>query len=100
MCQSRKILVRCRSGIIGFFYILVISMLFGCARPVSVPDPVSVGINPAYIFGDRRPGEDTYVIDDSNYIEYLEWKRWQDFQAYQKWRRLQREQVINDAPSD
>ena len=57
-------------------------------------------INPAYIFGDRRPGEDTYVIDDSNYIEYLEWKRWQDFQAYQKWRRLQREQVINDAPSD
>ena len=100
MYQSKKILIHCRSGVIGFFYILVISMFFGCARPGSAPDPVSGGINPAYIFGDRRPGEDTYVIDDSNYIEYLEWKRWQDFQAYQKWRRLQREQTTNDVSSD
>ena len=100
MCHSKKNKTLFRNGIIGSVYAVVIVMLFGCAGFVSTPNLESGGINPAYIFGDRRPGEDTYVIDDSTYIEYLEWKRWQDFQAYQKWRRLQREQVINDAPSD
>jgi len=52
------------------------------------------GINLDYLFGIRRPVEqsNSTLIDDPEYVEYLEWKRWQDFRVYQEWKRSRDEQ--------
>ena len=78
------------------FVLLLILVISGCARLSPIADEGAGGINPDYIFGDRRPGTDTAIIDDADYAEYLEWKQWQDFQAYQKWRNSRGEAVMVD----
>jgi hypothetical protein len=66
--------------------------LGGCAAIPPSLNEAGNGINPRYLFGDRRPGTDASLIDDSDYLEYLEWKRWQVFQSYQEWKGIRREE--------
>ena len=84
------------------FVLIVMLTLTGCAGLSSDSDKVLGGINPDYIFGDRRPGTDTPLVNDADYAEYLEWKQWQDFQAYQKWRSLREEEgeIQGDVDTD
>ena len=97
-------------GTLGWIYkgrrqclvLLLIFVISGCARLSPIADEGAGGINPDYIFGDRRPGTDMPIIDDSDYAEYLEWKQWQDFQAYQKWKNSRGEagSIGSDPDSD
>ena len=75
-----------QKGCTQFFVLTFVLLISGCGALPPISDEATGGINPDYIFGDRRPGADTPIIDDADYAEYLEWKEWQDFQAYQKWR--------------
>lgn len=77
--------------------LIALVILGGCSS-LTPPreDTVTIGgINPRYLFGDRRTvGETTEsLVSDSEYAEYLAWKRWQDFQAYQEWRRLREREI-------
>ena len=74
--------------------LVTIAALGGCAGLAPPSDNVEGGINLDYLFGVRRPAEQTNVslVNDPEYKEYLEWKRWQDFQAYQQWKRRRDEQ--------
>jgi hypothetical protein len=73
--------------------------LGGCAGLAPPTDDAGGGVNLDYLFGVRRPAEqtDASLIDDPKYAEYLEWKRWQDFQAYQEWKRRRDELGISGA---
>ena len=71
-----------------------IAVFGGCAGLTPPSDNGGDGINLDYLFGIRRPAEqsDASLIDDPEYVEYLEWKRWQDFRVYQEWKRSRDEQ--------
>ena len=71
-----------------------IAVFGGCAGLTPPSDNLEGGINLDYLFGIRRPAEqsDASLIDDPEYVEYLEWKRWQDFRVYQEWKRSRDEQ--------
>ena len=71
-----------------------IAVFGGCAGLTPPSDNLGGGINLDYLFGIRRPAEqsDASLIDDPEYVEYLEWKRWQDFRVYQEWKRSRDEQ--------
>ena len=71
-----------------------IAVFAGCAGLTPPPNNLGGGINLDYLFGVRRPAEqsDASLVDDPEYVEYLEWKRWQDFRAYQEWKRSRDEQ--------
>jgi hypothetical protein len=80
-----------------------IAVFGGCAGLTPPSDNEGGGINFDYLFGVRRPAEqsDASLIDDPEYVEYLEWKRWQDFRVYQEWKRSRDEQgKSGDAVSD
>ena len=80
-----------------------IAVLGGCTGLAPPSETTGGGINLEYLFGVRRPAEQTDVslINDPEYVEYLEWKRWQDFQAYQEWKRGRDEQgTSSDAVSN
>ena len=88
MQRNVIILSRLQTRLRHVFVLIVMLTLTGCAGLSSNSDKTLGGINPDYLFGDRRPGTDTLLVNDADYAEYLEWKQWQDFQAYQKWRSL------------
>ena len=85
---------RYRISTLRWLVLSTIVVFGGCAGLTPPSDNVGGGINLDYLFGERRPAEQsaTSLVDDPEYVEYLEWKRWQDFRAYQEWKRSWDEQ--------
>ena len=85
---------RHRTSTLRWLVLAAIAVFGGCAGLPPPPDDTGGGINLDYLFGIRRPAEqsDASLVDDPEYMEYLEWKRWRDFQVYQEWKRNRDEQ--------